>query len=241
MRYLRITTYKHACTLTKRALERTLEQETQRETASLQRKLKEIRQGLVDRTATPPSDTGGTGDGYVAETAALQDDLDATAEALAFCRSPKQAELMHNAELVEKLSMVDNTVVMHYKKNMDDSVFLPLYPEGVVWLNQVPEGEPPLCEHLSSWQLPPAPNVKSPCSELHDNIVLMIRHDVFTDIEKQDWENWIVDQQKCAGDYAEETPWQFPTAIQIEDVQPAIHDAADQVYACIWYHHPHRA
>ena len=46
----------------------------------------------------------------------------------------------------------EDPVIFHYKAEMDDPLFLPLYPEGVQYWLMTPETEPEICPHLRAWK-----------------------------------------------------------------------------------------
>ena len=187
---------------------------------SLQQTLRETRQELMNCPPNPGIGYIGTPEEYQQGLIGLEERMEQTAQALSNARAQGDVVLECNEALAQEIGMTDKTIVLHYKKNMDDQMFLPSYPEGVVWLTGVPQGVPELCEHLESWKSRPAPNVKSPFEEFHDNIRAMLNVDgTFSEVEKADWVACIHEQAKCA----------FPKASLIEDADGIANTEEPQV------------
>ena len=132
VRYLRITSYKLAKALVGESLR--LEQERLRsdEQTKHQQLLRHTRQQLVDTPADPPTSFTGTGEEYQAVLDALEEKMHAAAAALERVKHQPLPDVPTNIPLALQLEMSDESVVIHYKKHMDDRHMLPTYPEGVV-------------------------------------------------------------------------------------------------------------
>ena len=213
----------------KRELQTALDKEQMCKIASLQLRLRDTRQELVNRPPVPGPAYQGTLAEYAKELSDLETAMEETAHDLAQSRRQRDAVLEINETLVNDVGIVNDTVVLHYKKHMDDKDFLPRYPEGVVWLREIPQDQPNLCEHLDVWKTRPSPNVKSPFEEFRDNIQRMLTEDgLFSEEENGDWVAWMKEQDKCAADYADESPWLFPKAVRIEEAD-LVMNTEDQV------------
>ena len=72
----------------------------------------------------------------------------------------------------------EGDVVLHYKREMDDNEFLPLYAEGVKWLVEEPTEPPLIAEHNKSWKATTVKangsEGKSPFESLRDDIRYMM-------------------------------------------------------------------
>lgn len=215
---------------------RALEKDTLRlqnlQVLDLQETLRITRAELVARPKDPPSDYQESEEEYQAELEALEAKMTTIAENLQRAKEPREVELPYNIELQNAINISEGTVVIHYKKEMDEEKYLPLHPEGVKWYIRKPFGEAALCPHLDSWKTRPSDNVKSPFEELRDNLISMMDDEnVFTREEKEDWEGWIGEQDKCAEDYRDESIWGLPKCIPLEDLEIVLNQQP-QVRCC---------
>jgi len=226
IKYLRVTSYGRAKTFMKGALEKQSIAEQQTKIGELQAKLRQVRGTLIDKPKDPPIEYEGTEEQYAGELMALQESMDTVAAELEEAKQPIELTVPVNERLREELGGDDTAVVIHYKINMDDAQYLPLYPEGVRWYLREPEGEPGFCPHLPEWTTRPGPNIKSPLEEFRGNLVSMMEDvNLFTDEEKADWREWMEEQDRPSEYYHAESEWGFPTCVPIEELEFSVNPA----------------
>ena len=115
---------------------------------------------------------------------------------------PSNPELRASRE--EQVRKGKDPVIFHYKAEMDDPLFLPLYAEGVQYWLELPKGEPSFCDHVPSWMaVSDERRNKSEFETVKENILFFLNdsESKLTEFERDEWQRWINEQEKVATDY----------------------------------------
>jgi hypothetical protein len=154
-----------------------------------------------------------------------------------------------------QLLRAEDDVVFHYKRQMDDPLYIPAYPGGVRYLLREPTGNPEVCAFAPNWlktttavdladdavgaagaaaQARPQPQGKrgklgkSMFESIRDDVKKVIWHvaGLATAEHKAEWEHWIAEQDKEVADYVHELRWDLPTCTAREAILPVMNPVA---------------
>ena len=229
LRYIRVLRYSRSKRLA--AVEMKKRQGTIRaeDRAKLSAEIKELRMKLFELPKDRPSTFDGDDIAYEKLKLNLDFKMQDATERLhqQFSATDKESVPSNrdlHASREEQLRNGEDPIIFHYKAEMDDPLFLPLYAEGVQYWLQSPQGKPEICEHVPSWKTVNDENDKRKKSEFEtvkESILLLLDDPKInlTNVEREDWHHWIREQEKVAEDYIHETPWTFPSCVPFSDIE----------------------
>ena len=227
LRYYRVLRYSRSKKLAAVEMKKRQGKKRAEDRAKLSAEIKALRMQLVELPKDRPSTFDGDEKAYDKYKMSLDKKMDEATERLhQLINMPDEgSEVQSNIELREvreaQLREGKDPIIFHYKAEMDDPRFLPLYPEGVQYWLQYPDGEPSICDHLKSWKEVSGDKKKSECDLLIENILLFLGDPKsgLTDVERAEWHLWIREQEKVAADYINETPWTFPSCVGFHEIE----------------------
>ena len=227
VRYLRVLRYSRSKQLAALDMKKQQNKRRAEDRLKISSEIKELRARLFALSKDRPSTFDGDDEAYEQFKLSLDRQMQDASDRLHQHSSQTEEESTppSNPELraarEEELRKGKDPIVFHYKAEMDDPLFLPLYAEGVQYWLQLPQGEPSICNHVKSWKDDRDDGKKTEFETVKENILLFMNDSKsdLTEAERKDWHDWIQEQEKVAEDYIHETPWDFPSCVPFNEIE----------------------